>query len=346
MPPSAAMPPPIPQVVDATADAAPAVRRGVPIALMAGGGGLILLLGAVAIGVVLMKNRQAAPSPTPAATTVVAQPTPTAAPPTTVAPVAVEGSLHVETQPAGATVTVDGVVRGVTPVDVPGLPIGTHQVKIEQKGFAIEEQAVDITADTPAATINLALSKAGPAMGSADFTTNPPGAAVKLDGASIGKTPLRNYRVKLGSHRVEYAVDGYEPWSGNVTVREGRKAKIDIFLKAVPKATPVPTPTPEVVDPSRVYEHNQVDTPPQKVAGSSAAYPKGAPKLKEKVSVAGTVVVNDSGEVIDVKIVESGGAAVDAAVTSAVRTWKFTPGVKKGIKVKVRMPFRQTFLPG
>ena len=36
----------------------------------------------------------------------------------------------------------------------------------------------------------------------------------------------------------------------------------------------------------------------------------------------------------------------EGEVTAAVRTWKFTPGVKKGIKVKVRMPFRQTFLPG
>jgi len=240
---------------------------------------------------------------------------------------------------------VDEVVRGVTPVDVAGLAIGTHAVKIEQKGFATEEQSVDISADAPAATINLALSKAGPAMGAADFTTNPPGAAVKLDGASIGKTPLRNYKVKLGSHRVEYTADGYEPWSGNVTVREGRKAKIDIFLKVVPKATPVPTPTPEVVDPNRIYETNQVDTAPVRTSGSSANYPKGAPKYKDRVEVGGFAVVSERGEVTDVKITESAGEMVDAAVAAAVRTWKFTPGVKKGIKVKVRIPFKQTFLP-
>jgi hypothetical protein len=223
MPPAAVLPPPIPQVVDATAAAGPAVKRGVPIALLAGGGGLVLLLGAIALGVALLRNRQPEASPTPAPTTLAAQPTPTAAPPsTTVAPVVVDGSLHVETQPAGATVTVDGVVRGVTPVDVAGLSIGTHQVKIEQKGFAVEEQSVEVTADAPAATINLALSKSGPAAGAADFTTNPPGAAVKLDGNPIGKTPLRNYKVRLGSHRVEYSADGYEPWSGNITVREGR----------------------------------------------------------------------------------------------------------------------------
>jgi serine/threonine-protein kinase len=345
--PSAPLPPPVPQVAEATAEPGTAVRRSIPIALLAGAGGLLLLLGAVAIGVVLLKNRgKAAASPEPPPTTIVAQPTPTAAPPSTTAPVAVEGSLHVETQPAGATVTVDGVVRGVTPVDVAGLAVGAHEVKIEQKGFAAETQSIDITPDAPAATINLALSKSGPAMGTVDFTTNPAGATVKLDGASIGKTPLRNYRLKLGSHRVEYTADGFEAWSGNLTVREGRKAKVDIFLKAIPKATPVPTPTPDVVDPSRVYDEGQVDTKPQRISGSSPAYPRNAPRLKERVSVSFVVVITENGDVADVRITESGGAAVDAAVAAAARGWKFTPAVKKGIKVKVRMPYRQSFLPG
>jgi TonB family protein len=162
----------------------------------------------------------------------------------------------------------------------------------------------------------------------------------------VGRTPLRNHKLKPGAHRVELTHDGFEPWSGSVTVRDGRKAKVDVFLKAIPKATPVPTPTPEVVDPNRVYEVGQVDTAPRKVSGSSAAWPKGAPKLKQAVSVGGFALVTENGDVADVRITESGGQAVDAAVTAAVRNWKFTSGVKKGIKVKVRMPFRQTFLPG
>jgi len=346
MKPAAPMPPPIPQVVEATAEPASAARRGIPIALLAGAGGLLLLLGAVVIGLLLMRNRGQSASPSPTPTTIVAQPKPTVAPTSTPPPVAVEGTLHVETQPPGATVTVDGVVRGVSPVDVSGLAIGTHEVKIDQKGFAAEVQAVEISPDMAAATINLALSKTAPVVAAADITTSPSGASVRVDGVPVGRTPLRNHRLKLGSHRVELAAEGFEPWSGNSTAREGRKAKVDIFLKAIAKATPVPAPTPEVVDPSRIYEAGQVDTQPRKISGGSASYPKGAPKMKQAVTVGGMVVVTENGDVADVKITESGGEAVDAAVAAAVRNWRFTPGVKKGIKVKVRMPFRQTFLPG
>src|SRR4029079_18329479 len=111
-------------------------------------------------------------------------------------------------------------------------------------------------------------------VGAAAIPPTPSGAAVKVDGVPAGRTPLRNQKLKLGAHRIDLAADGFEPWSGSVTVREGRKAKVDIFLKAIPKATPVPTPTPEVVDPNHTYEVSQVDTPPRKVSGNAAAYPK------------------------------------------------------------------------
>jgi TonB family protein len=340
---AAPLPPPIPQAADAAAEPAAAVRRGVPIALLAGAAGLVLLAGAIAVGVLLMRRGGSA-EPTPAPS-VAATAAPTA-PPTTLAVPPMEGTLHVETEPAGATVTVDGVVRGTSPVDVTGLVPGAHEVKIEHAGFADETQTVEISSAAPAAVLKLPLSKAGPAMGAADITTNPAGATVKVDGVSVGRTPLRNHRLRTGSRSVEASAVGYEVWTGKLTVREGRRAKLDILLKAIPKATPVPTPTPEVVDPSRVYEASQVDVAPRKLSGGAAAYPRGAPKLKGAVTVSGVALVTEAGDVADVRITESGGSVVDGAVVNAVRNWKFSPGVKKGVKVKVRVPFRQTFLPG
>jgi TonB family protein len=57
-------------------------------------------------------------------------------------------------------------------------------------------------------------------------------------------------------------------------------------------------------------------------------------------------VVLESGDVTDVQIVESAGEAVDNAVVTAYKSWKFTPGMKQGAKVKVRVTRRQTFLGG
>jgi TonB family protein len=344
------LPPPVPQT-DGTADPAepPApARRGPPMVLLAGVGGLLLLLGVVTLGVMLVKNRrQQADATPPPSTQATAQPTPSAATPSTV-PAAVEGSMRISSTPPGATVTVDGVVRGVTPIDVAGLAMGPHEVKVEQKGYAATEETVALSPEAPSFQLDVPLSKTAPAMGTVDIISNPAGAQIRLDGVPVGKTPLRSHRVKLGSHKVDLTLDGFEPWSGSVTGREGRRAQVDAFLKAIPRATPTPAPTPEVVDPNRVYEMGQVDTPPRRVSGGSATYPKNAPKLRsgEDVVVAGTIVIGDSGAVVDVKITQSGGAVLDDTVAAAVRNWKFTPGVKKGIKVKVRMPFRQTFRSG
>ena len=57
-------------------------------------------------------------------------------------------------------------------------------------------------------------------------------------------------------------------------------------------------------------------------------------------------VVSENGEVTDLKVVESGGKAVDEAVMAAIRGWRYSPAVKKGVKVKVRITFKQTFRAG
>ena len=106
----------------------------------------------------------------------------------------------------------------------------------------------------------------------------------------------------------------------------------------------------DAVDANRIYVNSpaEVDTPARKTSGASAAYPQKAPRLKsgDSVSVRITFVVTEDGEVTDLRIVESGGRGVDDAVLSAVKKWKYSPAVKKGTPVKVRVEFRQTFRAG
>lgn len=347
------MPPPVPAAEPQEGEAeavAAAPRPGVPIALVLGGGALLLLLAVAMVVVLVIKSRQGSASPTPSPVVTQATPKPTPTPSAISTPAAaVEGVLRVETTPAGATVTVDGVVRGTSPVDVTGLALGPHEVKVEQKGFAPGVENVVLSAEAPSAKLSLPLLKTAPPVGTMELTSNPPGAVIKIDGVPVGRTPLHSYRAKLGRHEVEMAIDGYEPWKREVTLREGRKERVDGFLRVIPKATPVPTPPPDTVDPRRVYGENEVDTKPVRLSGQNPAYPKKAPKLKGDkgdLVVPFTVVVSEGGDVAEVKITQSGGDLVDEAIVAAVRTWRFTPGVKKGTKVKVRMSFRQTFRSG
>src|SRR5262249_11275744 len=78
------------------------------------------------------------------------------------------------------------------------------------------------------------------------------------------------------------------------------------------------------------------------------SYPEAAPRLRsgDSVSVGVVFVVNEGGEVTELRVVESGGKVLDEAVTAGVRSWKYAPAVKKGTKVKVQIAFKQTFRAG
>jgi TonB family protein len=256
----------------------------------------------------------------------------------------VKGSLHIESEPAGATVTLNGEARGVTPLDVADLYLGNHEVKVELKGYAPDTRTIVLSEDAPTSDLKVPLSKAAPAMGLAEILSTPAGAQVKIDGAGAGQTPLTNLSLKVGRHEVEILKEGFDPWTSTLVVGR-RKATIQASLHPTAKATPVPQPQAEVVDPNRTYDQADVDTPPRQTSGSSASYPKDAPRLKsgQSVSVGGTFVVTANGEVTEIQIRESGGQQLDSAVMAALAKRKYTPGSKKGVKVKVRVPFRQTF---
>ena len=222
---------------------------------------------------------------------------------------------------ARATVTVTVSRRG-TPVEVPGLDFGSHDVKVELKGYEPRDQGVMLTLAAPRSEVKLPLTKSAAATGSADILSSPSAATVTVNGATVGHTPLTNWRLRPGTHKVRIEKDGHEAWSGTVSVQPGKRARLDIPLKAIPK--PASQPTPEVVDPSRIHEVGDVDVRPKKVSGEWAA----APRLKsgERISVGGTFVVTEGGDVTDVRITESAGKVLDENVASALRKWKYTPG--------------------
>jgi hypothetical protein len=69
-----------------------------------------------------------------------------------------EGSLSVSTTPQGAQVFVDGVVRGMTPATIPGLPAGQHTVLLKLDGYQEFNTTVSIP-DGRTAEFTTALAK-------------------------------------------------------------------------------------------------------------------------------------------------------------------------------------------
>jgi TonB family protein len=237
---------------------------------------------------------------------------------------------------------------GETPLALADLPLGPHTVRVERKGYDPQSRDVTLSVGSPNAEVRVALARSVVADATADILSTPPGASVSLDGRPAGQTPLSGLKLKPGRHQVALALEGHEPWSGTVDVGVGEKGRVEARLHPVPK--PAAPPTPEPVDTARVYDNvaGSVDTIAKKTSGSSPSYPPRAGRLKsgERVSVVVRVLVTETGEVQDVSVVESGGKAVDDVVAAAVRTWRFEPATKRGVRVKVQTLFKQTFLGG
>ena len=220
------------------------------------------------------------------------------------------GALHVESEPAGATVTSNGEASGVTPLDLADLPSASHEVKVELKGYAPTTQTVILSADAP----RVRAEAHAPAGGAADWarprSSRPPGCARSTSTApGVGQTPAQ---------RPE-AQDGHAPRRD----REGRLRALDGHAdRAAGKqgarggarcracgATPTPPPEPRGGRPEPDLRRRPRWTRRREDLGTSASYPKDAPRLKsgESVSVAVTFVVTENGEVDGHPGLESGG---------------------------------------
>lgn len=159
------------------------------------------------------------------------------------------GRLLVRSSPSGATVQVDGVTRGVTPLALGDVPLGTRTVVVARRGYIAEDQRIVLTSARPSRSLEVRLtaeavlpklarprtSAGGPAAGrpapSATSTgtlaveSRPAGAAVTINGKPSGTTPLSLDAVAPGEYRVGLALKGYQPFLTTVRVVAGERAR-------------------------------------------------------------------------------------------------------------------------
>jgi serine/threonine protein kinase len=117
-------------------------------------------------------------------------------------------------------------------------------------------------------------------------------------------------------------------------------------LSARPAAAAAQVKVAPAVDTSRIYGRDEVDVPPRRVSGEGASYPKWGPPLKrgKRVSITATFVVTKNGDVTDIRV-EKGERGLEAVLVEISR-WKFEPGRKDGVPVKVRIEATHTFIGG
>ena len=144
------------------------------------------------------------------------------------------GTLSVQTNPAGATVVIDGQQRGMTPLNLQLKP-GRHVVELVTDG---DVRSIPVTI-TPGGQVSqfIEIPRAASALGELQIRTEPAGATVTVDGRVLGKSPLTAEGLTPGPHSVTVEND-LGPVTQRVTIEAGTTASLVVPMTA-PRNAPL-----------------------------------------------------------------------------------------------------------
>ena len=131
-------------------------------------------------------------------------------------------------QPAGAQVLLDGTPVGTTPVELE-VEAGERQLELRLAGHNAWRQAITVLADQPLNVAEVTLVQAD---GRVELITDPPGAAVGVNGEFQGATPL-TLRLRPGRvHVIALNKPGYETATRELSVAADSGRRLEIPLVA------------------------------------------------------------------------------------------------------------------
>lgn len=143
--------------------------------------------------------------------------------------VAASGSIEISSEPSGAEVTVNGIVRGVTPLCVKEVPRGRATVKFHLDGFADEVRELAINAGV---VQNLPIVMKG-LPGTLHLSSVPDGARIYVNNEAKGKTPLSIPGLKPGMYSVRAELEGYGVVTKTIELGNGQSASEEFRLSNV-----------------------------------------------------------------------------------------------------------------
>jgi len=237
------------------------------------------------------------------------------------------GTLMLRSEPADAEYAVfpadkvDGAPlrTGRTPGSVDKLPPGEYVIQFARAGLApttehatiVGKQVVDVNSTF--------------IVGGVSLTSNPSGAAVRMNGEYLGVTPLVRPELQPAQASFEFTLPNYEPvkLSGEITNKE------TLRLHA------------EMLHVDRIARPAEVKSPPKILSSVSPIIPSGLGEVQGEVVI--SVVVTKQGTIRDIRVDKSSNPALTEPCLKAVNQWKFSPAISKaGIPVNMRLsiPFK------
>ena len=144
----------------------------------------------------------------------------------------------ITSEPAGATVTMEGKNLGITPLVIRDLKKGEYSADLSMAGYAMMPVAWKITDSHPVSAHGVLVSN----QGTLNITSVPVEAQVFVDDTPVGKTPLKLQRPE-GRYLLRLERAGCTPEERSVTFYKGRTDSVRIILASKPggvKVTSIP----------------------------------------------------------------------------------------------------------
>jgi formylglycine-generating enzyme required for sulfatase activity len=148
-----------------------------------------------------------------------------------------DGRLVLASQPAGATISIDGQFRGTTPATLELSSVGEHQLLLSKPGYQTYSQRISLE---PEETRELAPALA-PQYGVVFLTTRPADATLLIDGKPAG-TGTQRLRLTTRAHSLEISKPGYTTRRLSLTPRAGTSQNVDVRLETVAESRVRATP--------------------------------------------------------------------------------------------------------
>ena len=143
------------------------------------------------------------------------------------------GVLWVVTEPSGAEVSVNGIGKGKSPVEVMELSTGTVKVRASSDGYVTREESVDVVGGEKR-QVKWSLLKA---VGVLRVLTEPSGAEVSVNGIVKGKSPVEVKDIKPGQAKVRVSMNtkAYAVREEMVSIEVGQELVLEWKLQQAKK---------------------------------------------------------------------------------------------------------------
>jgi serine/threonine-protein kinase len=143
------------------------------------------------------------------------------------------GSLMIDSDPAGAHVTVNGKpAEGVTPLRLTNLAADEPLKIAASKAGHVPKSVVATPMDGEEKRVMLELpvDRAAIPNGKISVTTSPPGCTVMIDDQPAGRSPLVGLDVRPGPHSVKASCDNYAPETRAVSTQPSKTEQVSFTL--------------------------------------------------------------------------------------------------------------------